>query len=80
MKKKFKKNLVDKVIEFEELCKTANPLDTKDSQHFGRIAQEIIQLIKEDPEAAKNEDLREYSEGMQKFLGFLRSFTLSTQV
>lgn len=77
---KFKENLVDKVIEFEELCKTANPLDTKDSQHFGKIAQEIIQLIKEDPEAAKNEDLREYSEGIQKFLIFLRSFTLTTQV
>jgi gamma-glutamyltranspeptidase len=75
-----KKKLIDKVIEFEELCKTANPLDTKDSQHFGKIAQEIINMIKEDPEAAKNEDLREYSEGVQKFLIFLKSFTLTTQV
>lgn len=75
-----KKKLIDKVIEFEELCKTANPLDTKDSQHFGKIAQEIIDMIKEDPEAAKDEDLREYSEGVQKFLIFLKSFTLTTQV
>ena len=75
-----KKKLIDKVIEFEESCKTANPLDTKDSQHFGKIAQEIINMIKEDPEAAKNEDLREYSEGVQKFLIFLKSFTLTTQV
>jgi hypothetical protein len=37
-------------------------------------------MIKEDPEAAKNEDLREYSEGVQKFLIFLKSFTLTTQV
>lgn len=75
-----KEKLVDKVIEFEELCKTANPLDTKDSQHFGKIAQEIINIIKEDPEAAKDEDLREYSEGVQKFLVFLKSFTLTTQI
>lgn len=75
-----KKKLIDKVIEFEELCKTANPLDTKDSQHFGKIAREIIDMIKEDPEAAKDEDLREYSEGVQKFLIFLKSFTLTTQV
>lgn len=75
-----KKKLIDKVIEFEELCKTANPLDTEDSQHFGKIAQEIIDMIKEDPETAKDEDLREYSEGVQKFLIFLKSFTLTTQV
>ena len=59
---------------------TGNPLDTKDSQHFGQIAQEIIQLIKEDPEAAKNEDLQVYSGEVQDFLTFLRCFTLNTQI
>ena len=74
---KFKDNLTNKIIEFEKLRETGNPLDTKDSR---KIAQEIIQLIKEDPEAAKNEDLQVYSGEVQDFLTFLRCFTLNTQI
>ena len=74
---KFKDNLTNKIIEFEKLRKTGNPLDTKDSR---KIAQEIIQLIKEDPEAAKNEDLQVYSGEVRDFLTFLRCFTLKTQI
>ena len=59
---KFKDNLTNKIIEFEKLRKTGNPLD-----------------IKEDPEAAKNEDLQVYSGEVQDFLTFLRCFTLNTQ-
>lgn len=77
---KFKDNLTNKIIEFEKLRETGNLLDTKDSQHFGKIAQEIIQLIKEDPEAAKNEDLQVYSGEVRDFLTFLRCFTLNTQI
>ena len=76
---KFKDNLTNKIIEFEKLRETGNPLDTN-SQHFGKIAQEIIQLIKEDLEAAKNEDLQVYSGEVQDFLTFLRCFTLNTQI
>ena len=71
---KFKDNLTNKIIEFEKLRETGNPLDTR------KIAQEIIQLIKEDPEAAKNEDLQVYSGEVQDFLTFLRCFTLNTQI
>ena len=74
---KFKDNLTNKIIEFEKLRETGTPLDTKDSR---KIAQEIIQLIKEDPEAAKNEDLQVYSGEVQDFLTFLRCFTLNTQI
>lgn len=74
---KFKDNLTNKIIEFEKLRETGNPLDTKDSR---KIAQEIIQLIKEDPEAAKNEDLQVYSGEVRDFLTFLRCFTLNTQI
>ena len=74
---KFKDNLTNKIIEFEKLRETGNPLDTKDSR---KIAQEIIQLIKEDPEAAKNEDLQVYSGEVRDFLTFLRCFTLHTQI
>ena len=71
---KFKDNLTNKIIEFEKLRETGNPLDTR------KIAQEIIQLIKEDPEAAKNEDLQVYSGEVRDFLTFLRCFTLNTQI
>ena len=74
---KFKDNLTNKIIEFEKLRETGNPLDTKDSR---KIAQEIIQLIKEDPEAAKNEDLQVYSGEVRDFFTFLRCFTLNTQI
>ena len=74
---KFKDNLTNKIIEFEKLRETGNPLDTKDSR---KIAQEIIQLIKEDPEAAKNEDLQVYPGEVRDFLTFLRCFTLNTQI
>ena len=74
---KVKDNLTNKIIEFEKLRETGNPLDTKDSR---KIAQEIIQLIKEDPEAAKNEDLQVYSGEVRDFLTFLRCFTLNTQI
>ena len=74
---KFKDNLTNKIIEFEKLRETGNPLDTKDSR---KIAQEIIQLIKEDPEAAKNEDLQVYSGEVRDFLTFLRCFTINTQI
>ena len=70
---KFKDNLTNKIIEFEKLRETGNP-------YFGKIAQEIIQLIKEDPEAAKNEDLQVYSGEVRDFLTFLRCFTLNTQI
>ena len=74
---KVKDNLTNKIIEFEKLRETGNTLDTKDSR---KIAQEIIQLIKEDPEAAKNEDLQVYSGEVRDFLTFLRCFTLNTQI
>lgn len=74
---KFKDNLTNKIIEFEKLRETGNPLDTKDSR---KIAQEIIKLIKEDPEAAKNKDLQVYSGEVRDFLTFLRCFTLNTQI
>ena len=51
----------EKIIEYEILLKTQNPLLAEDSHRISNAARELIQLIKENPEAINDESLKSYS-------------------
>lgn len=66
----------EKIIEYEILLKTQNPLLAEDSHRISNAARELIQLIKENPEAINDESLKSYSEDMQSLLRFIKCFAV----
>lgn len=67
----------EKIIEYEILLKTQNPLLAEDSHRISNAARELIQLIKENPEAINDESLRSYSEDIQNLLRFIKCFAVN---
>ena len=78
MEQDFKTVLTQKVEEFEKLKKQERPIMTTEVAHkYSALASEIIKLIEENPEEAKEMNLEELSENLNGFLCFLRVFSLT---
>lgn len=67
----------EKIIEYEILLKTQNPLLAEDSHRVSNAARELIQLIKENPEAINDKSLKSYSEDIQNLLRFIKCFAVN---
>ncbi len=67
----------EKIIEYEELLKTKNPLIAEDSHLISDAARELIRMIKENPEAINDESLKNYSEDIQNLLRFIKCFAVN---